>query len=171
MILAFSLTGMATAKDHAFIGVNKCKMCHNSPAKGAQYNKWKESKHSQAYATLASKMAKTLAAERGIGNPQQSDECLECHVTGHGADAALLRDRYKVEDGVGCESCHGAGGDYWSMRVMKSREASSSAGLVIPSEVTCTKCHNSESPTFVEFDFATFRALIAHPNPKNTVED
>ena len=170
MILALSLSGAATAGDHAFIGVGKCKMCHNSPAKGAQYKKWKNSKHSHAYAALALEKAKTIAAEKGLGNPQQADECLKCHVTGHGADAVVLKDKYKVEDGVGCESCHGAGGDYWSMKVMKSREAAVAAGLVIPSEVTCTKCHNSESPTFVEFDFATFSAKIAHPNPKNTAE-
>jgi len=37
---------------HKFVGAEKCKMCHNSPAKGAQYTKWTEAKHSKAYAAL-----------------------------------------------------------------------------------------------------------------------
>ncbi len=153
------------AGDHAFVGAEKCKMCHNSPAKGAQYTKWLETGHSKAYATLTTDQAKKLAAEKGIGDPQKAGECLKCHVTGHGAPAAMLTDKYKIEDGVGCESCHGAGGDYWKMTVMKDREMSIAAGMVVPTEETCKGCHNAESPSFKGFDFAAESAKIAHPNP------
>ena len=67
---------------------------------------------------------------------------------------------------MGCESCHGAGSEYKSMKVMKDREASVAAGLVIPTEETCTGCHNDKSPTFKGFDFAEYSAKIAHPNPE-----
>ena len=33
-------------------------------------------------------------------------------------------------------------------------------------EETCTTCHNSDSPTFKPFDFATRVKEIAHPAPK-----
>lgn len=152
--------------DHAFVGADKCKMCHNSEAKGAQYTKWSQTPHAKAYAALASEPAKKIASEKGIADPQKAAECLKCHVTGHGMPAEKLTDKYKVEDGVGCESCHGAGGDYWKMDVMKDQAKSIAAGLVIPDEKTCTKCHNSESPTFKGFNFKEAAAKIAHPNPQ-----
>ena len=39
---------------HAHAGADKCKTCHNSPAKGAQFTRWIESKHAKAHAALAS---------------------------------------------------------------------------------------------------------------------
>jgi hypothetical protein len=156
----------AAAPAHNYIGAEKCKMCHNSPAKGAQYTKWSGSAHAKAYATLAGEAAKKIATAKGIADPQKADECLRCHVTGHGAPAANLTDKYKVEDGVGCESCHGPGGDYWSIGVMKEVEKAKAAGLVLPTEATCKECHNEQSPSFKGFDFAAMYAKIAHPNPQ-----
>ena len=40
------------------------------------------------------------------------------------------------------------------------------AGLIIPNKATCVTCHNEKSPTFKGFDYATYFAKIAHPNPK-----
>jgi Cytochrome c554 and c-prime len=167
-IVAALLTAQVAAAGepaHAYIGADKCKMCHNSPAKGAQYTKWTESAHSKAYAVLASDEAKKIAAEKGIADPQKDDACLRCHVAGHGAPAAKLTDKYKVEDGVSCEACHGPGGDYWKMQVMKDKTQAMAAGLVLPTEATCKECHNADSPTFKGFDFAAAKAKIAHPLP------
>lgn len=151
---------------HAYVGAEKCKMCHNSPAKGAQYAKWAESKHARAYHTLASEEAKKLASAKGIADPQKAPECLKCHVTGYAAPADKLTDKYKAEEGVGCESCHGPGGDYWKMEVMKDQAKAIAAGMQIPDEKICTGCHNPESPSYKPFDFAVFSAKIAHPNPQ-----
>ncbi|HKY31089.1 MAG TPA: cytochrome c family protein [Candidatus Polarisedimenticolia bacterium] len=165
LVAAWTLAPLAAA-DHAFVGADKCKMCHNAAAKGAQYTKWMESPHSKAFTVLASEEARKVAAAKGIADPQKADECLKCHVTGHGAPAALLTDKHKAADGVGCESCHGPGGDYWKMEVMKDRAKSIAAGMVLPDEATCKRCHNPESPTFKGFDFAGHSAKIAHPNPQ-----
>ena len=172
-LLLSSLTtapALAAGADHAFVGADKCKLCHNSLAKGAQYNRWKEEKHSKAYLTLAGEEAKKLAAAKGIADPQKAAECLKCHVTGHGAPADKLTDKYKVEDGVGCESCHGPGGDYWTKEVMQDKQKSIAAGMKIPDEQTCKGCHNPESPSYKEFDFKTYHAKIAHPNPQNAAK-
>ena len=150
---------------HSFVGAEKCKMCHNSPAKGAQFAKWTETPHAKAFATLASEQAKKIAAAKGIADPQTADACLRCHVTGHGAPAPMLTDKYKKEEGVSCESCHGPGGDYWKMDVMKDHAKAAAAGMILPTEATCKTCHNAESPTFKGFDFAAAKAKIAHPNP------
>lgn len=166
--LAAFLTVRAAAADgpaHAFVGAEKCKMCHNSAAKGAQFTKWTESRHSKAFATLASEESKKIAAEKGIADPQKDPQCLRCHVTGTGAPADKLIDKYKATEGVSCEGCHGPGGDYWKMDVMKDQAKAVAAGLVMPTEETCKGCHNSESPTFKGFDFAAMKEKIAHPNP------
>lgn len=166
-LLAMSAPSAATAADHAFVGADKCKMCHNAAPKGAQYTKWAESPHAQAFAALGSDEAKKIAAAKGIADPQKASECLRCHVTGHGVDAARLTEKYSAAQGVTCESCHGPGGDYWKMDVMKDQAKSVAAGMVVPKEETCKGCHNAESPTFKSFEFAAAAAKIAHPNPQH----
>jgi hypothetical protein len=158
---------VASPGEHEFIGASSCKICHKAEAKGDQYGKWLASAHAKAYETLASDKAKEIAAAKKLGdNPQAIGECLSCHVTGHGAKAELLGKKYDVTEGVGCESCHGAGGDYKKKSVMEDREASVGAGLVIPDAKTCMGCHNEKSPTFTAFDFDKMFAKIAHPNPE-----
>ena len=161
---------LAAEPAHSYVGAEKCKMCHNSATKGAQFTKWSESAHAKAYATLASEESKKIAAAKGIADPQKADECLRCHVAGHGAPADKLTDKYKAQDGVSCEACHGPGGDYWKMDVMKDRAKAIAAGMVMPTEATCKGCHNAESPTFKSFDFAAMSAKIAHPNPQKAAK-
>ena len=159
---------MATepAAAHEFIGADGCKLCHKAEEKGNQYGKWQGSAHAKAYETLATDAAKKITAAKGLGdNPQAVAECLSCHVTGHGAKPELLGKKYAVAEGVSCESCHGAGGDYKKKATMESRELSIAAGMVVPDEKTCRTCHNEKSPSFKGFDFATAYAKIAHPDP------
>ena len=151
---------------HKYIGATKCSVCHKAEAKGNQYGAWMKSAHAKAFETLASEKALAIGKEKGIAKPQESDACLKCHVTGHGKAAALFEPTFKKEEGVSCESCHGAGSDYKAMNVMKDLAAAKAAGLVIPDEKTCTACHNTESPTFKPpFDFKAMAAKVAHPNP------
>ncbi|MBI5836541.1 MAG: cytochrome c family protein [Candidatus Eisenbacteria bacterium] len=156
---------------HKYVGAAKCKMCHNAAAKGAQFKVWSESAHAKAFTVLASDEAKKIGKEKGIADPQKDAKCLKCHVTGHGKAAAMFEASFKAEDGVGCESCHGAGKDYMPMPVMKAikagKTAAASVGLVKPTEKECVVCHNSESPTFKAFDFKAAAAKIAHPYPKS----
>lgn len=152
---------------HKFMGVANCKMCHNKKENGDQFNHWKESKHSKAWEELASDKAKEFAKAKGIaGNPQEAPECLKCHVTGYGQAADLLDKKYDPKDGVMCESCHGPGGDYFKKEVMKEKDKAIAAGLVLPKEEVCKKCHNPESPGYKEFNFDEFYKKIAHPMPK-----
>lgn len=161
---------VALAADPEFTGAAKCKMCHNKTKSGKQFEAWSTGPHVGAYATLASDAAKAIATEKGLGDPQQADECLKCHVTAHGVDAERLGSKYSVEEGVSCESCHGAGGDYKSNKVMKAIVAGetdgATVGLVDPVAAVCTACHNEESPTFEGFDYEKYAAKIAHPIPE-----
>jgi hypothetical protein len=169
LLLATFAIGTATAADHAFTGAAKCKTCHNKPAEGAQFDQWMSTKHAKAFATLASEESKAIAKEKGIADPQAADACLKCHVTGHGAAAALLGEKYAKTDGVTCESCHGAGGDYYKMAVMKDIAAGkvdgATVGLLKPSKETCVKCHNADSPTFKSFNYDEAIKKVSHPKP------
>ncbi|MEE9555172.1 MAG: cytochrome c family protein [candidate division Zixibacteria bacterium] len=167
MILSiFAVIGTADDAAHKYVGTSKCKTCHKSEAKGNQFGKWSESKHAKAYEALASEAAIAIGKEKGIDNPQTSDQCLTCHVTGYSAAAELKAESYDQTEGVGCEACHGAGADYKKMKVMKDQAAAIAAGLVIPTEETCKGCHNENSPTFKSFNFEEASAVIAHPKPE-----
>ena len=87
-----------------------------------------------------------------------------CHVTGYGKKGGFVDIETTPElAGVGCESCHGAGGTYVQDQYMslKNKEYKKAdivaVGLVDKvSKAQCTGCHNSESPFVKEgfvFDF------------------
>ncbi|MBN2615585.1 MAG: hypothetical protein JXR71_07800 [Bacteroidales bacterium] len=141
------------AQDYEYIGAMKCKMCHNSPAKGNQYKIWKDSKHAHAMEALK-------------GADATNPKCTKCHSTAASVSENLWAG-ITVKEGVSCESCHGPGSKYKSMSIMKDRKKALANGMIIPTEATCKKCHNSESPTFKGFDYKTALAKIAHPIPKH----
>ena len=147
----FACTAL-TAQTFKYIGASKCKMCHNKPDKGEQYNVWSAGPHAKAMESLSAEEAK-------------DPKCLKCHSTVGHIDASLVAS-IKVDEGVSCESCHGPGSAYKGASIMKNREQSMAKGLILPVEEVCLKCHNEESPDFKGFDYAEYCAKIAHPNPK-----
>ncbi len=157
---------------HKFIGVAKCKMCHKKEKKGLQYEIWAESAHSNAYDVLATPEAKELGEKYDVVDPQKDVKGLRCHVTGYDAPPERKGIRYDITNGVGCESCHGAGGAYYKSRVMKGISNGTvepqSVGLIIPNENTCRECHNADGPMPMkeEFDFKKMWAKIEHPIPE-----
>ena len=150
-----------------YVGAGKCNTCHGKKT-GDQYGQWLESKHAKAFETLAGPAALEAGKEAGVAKPQESPRCLKCHVTAYGADASLIdpKGKYAKEDGVQCESCHGPGSLYKKRKIMKDHEASLAAGLVIPDEQTCLKCHNEESPMFKGFNYEEKLKKIIHPIPE-----
>lgn len=160
-----------------FVGVKSCKMCHKGEKKGDQFGKWEASAHSKAYAVLAGAEAKAAAAKLSIDNPQASGKCLKCHSTAYNGTETKQSETIAVEEGVSCESCHGAGKNYKSSETMKSREASIKGGMVYPATKSCEKCHNDQSPTWkadryttkdgkkVGFDPEQAAKKIEHPDP------
>jgi len=167
MLAGLALT--AAAEEFSYVGVKKCSMCHKKEESGAQFTQWSNSDHAKAFTVLASEESKALAKKMGIDDPQKSDKCLKCHVTGHGKGelaAAIL-----PENGVGCESCHGAGSGYYKKADMtaiyKGEVDGAKLGLTKITEATCTVCHNAESPTFKGFKYQEALKAVAHPIPKS----
>ncbi|MBI4353507.1 MAG: cytochrome c3 family protein [Candidatus Omnitrophica bacterium] len=151
---------------HEFIGAKKCSLCHSKPAQGEQYAIWLQSKHAKAIESLGTPEAKEIAAKLGIENPQASGKCLKCHSTAYWFSEERVSEAIAVEEGISCESCHGAGKDYAKKSVMQNREGAVAQGLLIPDEATCQKCHNEEAPTFKSFDFKEKWEKIKHALPE-----
>lgn len=163
-ILAFFAGSALMAQNFKYIGADKCKMCHVKPATGEQYNIWAKGPHAGAMKTLATDAAKAIATEKGIADPTTDAACTKCHSTVASVESNLIATA-KVEEGVGCESCHGPGSMYKGASIMKNREQALSKGMIIPDESTCKACHNEESPTYKGFNYQEMAAKIAHPNP------
>lgn len=155
-----------------YVGVEACGKCHKRDRTGNQLKQWQESRHAGAYATLGTERAAAVANEAGLeGSPQESPECLRCHVAAYGVDAALIvaprpgKNGFQITDGIQCETCHGPGSLYKSRKVMKDHEASVAAGLILPDESLCVTCHNEQSPTYQAFNFEERVKKVQHPIP------
>jgi excinuclease UvrABC ATPase subunit len=152
-----------------YVGVDGCtKACHKSDAAGKQLDIWKGSKHSQAYNNLATPDADKIAKDKGFSTPAvETPACLKCHVLGKDMDPSEFTDGFKKEDGVQCETCHGAGSEYKSLSIMKDKQKAIENGLIFPesNEKFCTQCHNADSPTFKGFNYDEMWAKISHKKP------
>lgn len=131
----FVLAAASAWAEPEYIGADKCgKMCHK-----VEYKSWQTLAHSKAFERLEPE--------------QQTDEgCLSCHATGGRADLP----------GVQCESCHGPGSDYKGLKTMKDREVATAAGLILPDESTCKRCHENAPHEVPAFDFETALAKGKH---------
>jgi hypothetical protein len=96
-------------------GVASCAAaaCHhgNGPkgSAGSEYTTWAHyDPHARAYAALLLERSRNIAKHLGRGKPAHQDSlCLNCHVQPD-FEKQSRSGRFTVEDGVGCESCHGA---------------------------------------------------------------
>jgi hypothetical protein len=172
VIVAVLISGpQAASAEPQYVGVKDCGRCHKKELVGDQLGAWKEDKHAKAMETLRGEEAAKIATERGLTVPAwEADECVRCHATAHGLEKAqIYKKPLDVSDGVQCESCHGPGSDYRKKTAhAKSREKGLAAGMWEPdkNEKICTDCHNSDSPTFVSFDFKARKKEIEHPIPE-----
>ncbi len=155
---------------HAYVGVKTCTMCHKTEKQGEQLKIWENSKHSKAYETLKTDEANKIAKEKGFDTPAvETEACLKCHAPAHNVDASMLEKNYKVEQGVQCETCHGPGADYKSIKIMRNKDEAVKNGLVMHEDLDtfCATCHNSESPTHKgDYDFKAMWKEIEHKVPQ-----
>lgn len=169
--LLIPFLAILSQNSHTYVGAETCGMCHKTEKQGSQFSIWKNSSHSKAFETLKSEKANKIAQEKGFKTPAaETPECLKCHTSGYDVDASTFGKKFKVEDGVQCETCHGPGSDYKDMKVMKDKELAVKNGLVMNEKLEnfCTGCHNVESPTFVDMDIEKAWDKIKHNIPKGT---
>jgi hypothetical protein len=147
----FIISSLLCAEKPTYVGAKRCKKCHEGVQKKEVYEKWQQAPHSRAF--------KTLKAKGEEKNPQ----CLVCHVTGFNDGGYQIGAPNAANfEGVQCEACHGKGSFYLKKHTMKDIQLAVTNGLLIPIEVTCTKCHNKNSPTFKEFNYKEAVKVITH---------
>jgi len=164
--VVFSMAIVIAADEGSYIGFAKCKGCHKSSKVGNQTAAWEKGPHAGTYTQLASDESKEIAKKAGVeGDPQKSEKCLKCHITAYGVADERKADTLTMEEGISCEACHGAGSKYKTLHI-KKKDAAKEAGFIVkPTEESCKKCHNPESPTYKEFKYEEKLKKIAHPKP------
>jgi len=112
----------AVKADPPYAGSVSCEKCHPEEAES-----WKKTRHAEATRTLE------------IDHQENNPECLACHSTGFGNGG--YPDGKEIFGGVGCESCHGAGGGHPPKPMPEAGQAARKCGL----------CHTKrDSPNFNE---------------------
>ncbi len=171
ILMALFILPYSSNAQNKYIGEKGCAMCHKAAKLGDQPGVWEKTLHASAYKTLLTDKAKELAKAKGIDNPAESKECLECHTLGKTVDASLFESKFDLKDGVQCETCHGPGSAYKSMNIMKDKAKAIANGLTdfkdqATIEAFCKNCHNDKSPSFKGFNFAEMWPKIQHMMPK-----
>lgn len=160
----------AAGAGHAYAGIAKCKMCHK-----LQFESWSKTKHAGAGKTAVA-LPKDLVVDTEVAKVDEKSvtfvktgetiDCLACHTTGYDQKTGVA-----AQEGVTCEGCHGAGADYAPMPIMKNREKAIAAGLTIPDEKTCARCHRDDNPfTKEKFDYDKRKGLVHDHKPKPTAK-
>jgi hypothetical protein len=158
LVALTALGAMAEDAPPRHEGVATCasSLCHGAsqPLKAYdkalqnEYTTWSQfDPHSNAYKVLLNKQSQEIARRMGIGPAHQAAACLACH-----SDAVPNAQRgvkFQLDDGVGCESCHG-GAEKWlathyqQPKIPRSQHLAN--GLVPLEKVevlasTCLGCH------------------------------
>lgn len=168
LYINFAQTEMPPARS---VGTERCRTCHEAASFGDQFAIWQQSAHSRAYTLLSTDSAKKiLATGRTI------ESCLGCHST-LGRPAANPAEAPLLEEGVGCERCHGPGSNYSDFNTMIDRERFTSRGGVTGSLEDCHQCHSRQSGgDACPFERTSFNAdsawkRIAHPATRKRTND
>jgi len=145
-------------------GVVNCanSLCHGSVKPIAdsnvlqtEYVTWSRvDKHARAYNVLANDKSLRIARNLGIGKPSEAKLCLDCHT--HNIPKDLRGERFRLDDGVSCEACHGPSGRWLPSHVQDgaTHEANLSAGLYPTADPVaraklCMSCHFGNADRFV----------------------
>lgn len=105
----------------SYMGVGSCSSsnCHGSvsPRNSSnvlqnEYVTWqKNDRHAVAFAVLQGAQGQRIGHNLGMAHPESEPVCLKCHAT-YVPNPAQRGNKYRVEDGVGCESCHGPSSEW-----------------------------------------------------------
>lgn len=163
VIQALALIPNISISESQYTGVGSCSSssCHGNLApkpgmRGDEYAIWsKHDKHSKAWVVLTEKDALRIAEHLGIKDPSHEQQCLNCHATNI-PEGASKTDRFTVEDGVGCESCHGPAGSWLKSHTQSGRAHSDniSSGMndlvpLVNRAQTCLGCHFGTDTQYV----------------------
>ena len=113
--------------------------------------------HSRAYRILREPESQRIAANLGLDSATTAKVCLDCHTDN--VTAEKRGDRFQIDDGVGCEACHG-GAENWiqSHAAEGATHADNLANGMYPTESPveraklCLSCHMGSPEKFASHD-------------------
>jgi hypothetical protein len=111
---------VAKINAHKHLGAASCasSVCHGAseplPQSNVMQNEfalWQEvDPHARAFAVLGQPKSQAIARNLGLGDARNAGICLDCHA--NNVPQAMRGEKFQVDDGVSCESCHG-GSEQW----------------------------------------------------------
>lgn len=176
---ALAAADSSAAVGHRLVGVAGCNAvsCHGGRSMvGGEASAWqaRDVYHRRAYEVLfndvALAMAKKLDLKKGAHNEAR---CLACHSSAREPNA-VHGERFAIEFGIGCESCHGPAGDWIAKHTTRTWKSLTNAQkselgfrdlrpLTARTE-TCVACHVGSPAATVDHD------LIAAGHPRLAFE-
>lgn len=144
-VFAHKHLGPATCASSTCHGANQ--RASNSHIEMNEYSVWQQKDpHASSWATLGGVEAQKIGTKLGIGDPRNAAICLDCHVD-HPPQAAR-GEKFMLNDGVGCEACHGGAEQWIATHDDQGRERSQTlAEGLYPTEQPvaraklCMSCH------------------------------
>lgn len=122
-----------------FSGNDACAVCH--PMEAAT---WRFTAHAAAFDSLV------------LRGADRDPKCVGCHVVGFGERGGYSEaGREKHLEDVGCETCHGRGGEH-----LGGEPAGASATATGDYRTVCERCHDAKHS--LGFDYGTFHPRISH---------
>ncbi len=147
------------------MGVVNCanSVCHGSvqPMKDSdvlqtEYVTWSRvDRHARAYRVLSTEQAQRIARNLGLAKPANQEKiCLDCHA--HNVPVALRGERFRLDDGVSCEACHGPSGRWLQSHVQQGAVHADNLKVgLFPADdpvaraQLCLSCHFGNADRFV----------------------
>lgn len=140
-----------------FVGAQGCKSssCHGGAGlKRSQFTTWSQLDfHSRAYAVLINARSARIAESLGIPQAQSSARCTVCHSPFQSVAPAKLSSMAHPDEGVSCETCHGAAGGWlrghtrtdWNYRTRVGAGMRDLRSVYIRA-AACVACHQNLAP-------------------------
>jgi hypothetical protein len=146
---------------HKVLGNASCATsgCHGGagPVHGVVADFAEKDPHARAYATLATPRSARMGEALGIADVRSSPSCTVCHAPAALVPAALAGEDLRVDEGVGCASCH-ASTDTWlrtHTRLELSHAQKVAAGMrdlrgAATRAQACVACHQTIDAALVD---------------------
>ena len=141
-------------RESTFIGAVGCKSssCHGGAGpKRSQYVTWSQHDyHTKAFPVLLDARSARIAEGLGITEAQTSARCTVCHSPLQSVAPSRLAATVRPDEGVSCESCHGAAGGWlrghtrtdWAYNIRVSAGMRDLRSLYVRANA-CVACHQN----------------------------
>ena len=145
----------------AFVGSVGCKSssCHGGAGpKRSQYITWSRSDfHTKAFAVLLNARSERIAEGLGITAATSSARCTVCHSPFQSVAPSRLSGTARPDEGVSCESCHGAAGGWlrghtrldWTYSTRVAAGMRDLRNLYVRANA-CVACHQNLAPDLLK---------------------